>query len=195
MLSNEPNMNLLDHSVQYNVKLYEKNTVTELVKGRKVKGNDLVLLLWKLIPAVYLQMKNRRDKSWELLASYLKEELSERISLNAFWFENLNTMSAENVSFDKQININSLIMDEDHIDLVFTSSNGLSGKDYLEGIVSLIQKTYSVLLAEESTSAQWLKHSLTSMVQLDSFWDEGIVSKKQTEKLRKQFYDRNKRFS
>lgn len=195
MLSNEPIKNIVDYYVQYDVIFLKNGVETELVKGRKVKGNDLVFLLWKLIPAVYLQMKNRKENTWNDLACYMKDELSERISTDVFWIGSMNKGADTSIFLDKRINIRSMIMDEDHIDLVFASSTDLKGNDYLEGISSLIQKTYSVLLSEDSTSAEWLKQSLSTLVQMDAFWNEGVVSDEMADKLRTEFYNRYQRFS
>lgn len=195
MLSNEPNRNMADYFVQYDIRFHENGIGTELLKGRKVKGNDLALILWKLIPAVFMQMKEKNDSAWNMTANYLKEELSESISSEHFWMEQFSAVMETYVSSDKQIRIYAMIIDKDHIDLVFTSSLGLSGKEYLEGISSLIQKTYSVLLGEDGTSAEWLKYSLKELVQKDSFWDEGSVTDEQVHTMHTAFYNRSQRFS
>lgn len=195
MLSNEPVKNPADYVVQYEVAFTKDGTDTELVKGRKVKGNDLVTLIWRLVTAVYMQMKSRKESTWDVMASYLKDELSERISMEAFWMGQFYSGVKNSVHTDKKIGIHAMLMDRDHMNLVFTSSPGLSGKDYLEGISSLIMKTYSVLLAEEGTSAQWLKYSLTFLVKTEKFWDEGTVTDEMKEQLQAEFYSRNRRFS
>lgn len=195
MLSNEPIKNMVDYCVQYDICFTGNGAEAEFIKGRKVKGETLVHLLWKLIPAVYQQMAGKNDRTWDLTACYLKEELSERISTDAFWVGYLNNTVSEPLSSDKRISVSAVIADEDHIDLVFTSTIGLSGKDYLEGISVLVWKTYTSLLEEDQTMGLWLKQSLKDLVQKESFWDSEPVSDEETDSLRTEFYNTNRRFS
>lgn len=195
MLSNEPIKNMADYCVQYDICFTDEGADAEFIKGRKVDGENLVHLIWKLIPAVYRQMAGRNEKIWNIMICYLKEGLSERVCSDAFWIGYLNSTVSEPVSSDKRINVSSVIADEDHIDLIFTSTKGLTGKDYLEGISALVWKTYTSLLEEDRTMALWLKQSLKDLVQKESFWENETVTDEETDSLRSEFYNTNQRFS
>ena len=193
MISNEPVKNLIDYAIVYDITIKGNKTDINFIKGRKVQSVHLVHLIWNFIPRCYQEMKKMTEDS----ANYIREELTERITSNAFWTGNvyLKTDESDTDSIPKKIILNGMVADEEHLDLLVMADHELNQNDCINGICSLLLKTYATLYEEDVISAGWLKESLSEMILSEEYWNEGMISDDQLKLMQKKYFNRNEKLS